>query len=109
MLSQFVSVYVPSKSPTGPIPRKDHTRAVRRIAAEFSKVLGGATAYPARGYWNSESTGLTEESITIVRAYYTPENAAAALQTCNDLAAGLKAEFAQEAVTIETESGIEFI
>jgi hypothetical protein len=109
MLTQFVSVYVPSTNGAGRIPKASHNAAVRRVASELSRILGGATAYPARGFWNSDTAGLVEESITIVRSYYIPSQAQEAQDICHALAAGIKAEFAQEAVTIETESGIEFI
>lgn len=109
MLDKFVSVYVPSTQHAKAITRAAHKHAVQHVAAAFSKVLGGATAYPARGYWQSESAGLIEESITIVRSYYVPGQAAEALELCHALAIDLKSTLQQEAVTIETNDGIEFV
>lgn len=109
MLTKYVSIYVPSTRHAVPITAEEHKSAVSHVAGEFSKVLGGATAYPASGYWQSDTAGLIEESVTIVRSYYTPELVAQAQALAHSLAEGIKVQFGQEAVTIETEEGIEFI
>lgn len=109
MLTSFVSVYVPSTVHAAKISRAAHHAAVSKVAGAFSKALGGATSIPARGYWQSESEGLIEESITIVKSYYVPSQAQEAIELCRALALGIKTEFAQEAVTIETNEGIEFL
>lgn len=100
MLNQYVSVYVPGTRHAAPLPAAEHEAAVRRVAGAFSEVLGGATALPGLGFWNSASAGLISEHVTIVKAYHEAADQERAVSLARSLALALKAEFAQEAVTI---------
>lgn len=109
MLANFVSVYVPGTN--GASVRLSRERQ-REIADETARALslrfGGATAIPSTGYFVGENGALVKERVIIVKSYH-DKPIAEALDIARDLAAGLKARLNQEAVTVETESGIEFI
>lgn len=109
MLTKFVSVYVPSTRHAVPISRAEHDRAVRSVESAFSREFGGFTATPGVGGWLSDSKGLITEPVTIVKSYYTEDKAASALKIAQRVAKRLKKQFDQEAVSLETEQGLEFV
>lgn len=111
MLKNFVAIYVPSTRHGEPITDAEHQKAVELVAADWSRGFGGCTAIPATGYWKSPELGLIPEKITIVKSFY--DLATVPSTEAQDFARGwadrIKETFQQEAVTIETEEGIEFI
>jgi len=109
MLSQKYAVYVPgTKDVDRPLPpeeRKEWTLAtVRRMASVF----GGATAQEAMGGWIAEDGQLVVENVSIVYSY-------AAVKTVEyeahvrSIASWLAQELRQEAVTVETPDGLDFV
>lgn len=108
-MKNFVSVYITSTKNGGePIPARAHKAVVQRVAAQFTATFGGATCTAGTGYWQSDTKGIIQEKITIVKSYHALEPRAA-LAIVVPIAAAIKAEFNQEAVSVETESGLEFI
>lgn len=97
-LPQRVALYVPGTQ--GTATATDNAAQVERVAAEFSRMFGGATAATATGYWMSESAGLVEERTTIVYAACTEEQFGEHLAEVVELAQQIKREMRQEAVTI---------
>lgn len=107
MLKNFVAIYVPSTNGGKKITRRIHNVFVKEIALQFSNQFGGCTTTKGIGYWPGKS-GLITESVTIVRSYYDIDSTVA-LSLANVLASYIKTKLNQEAVSIETESGLDFI
>lgn len=97
-LPQRVALYVPGTQ--GPATATDNAAQVERVAAEFSRMFGGATAQESTGFWMSEAAGLVREKTTIVYAACTAEQLRDHLPDILTLAQQIKAEMQQEAVTI---------
>lgn len=98
-LSQRVALYVPGTQ--GPATATDNAAQVERVAAEFSRMFGGATAQESTGFWMSEAAGLVREKTTIVYAACTAEQLRDHLPDILTLAQQIKREMAQEAVSAE--------
>jgi len=108
-MNKFIAIYVTSTRNGGePLEPETHKTTVSEICAQFSKSFGGCTCLPATGYWLSNTKGLIEEPITIVKSYHTLETRDA-LAIVTPIAEVIKYRFNQEAVSIETELGLEFI
>lgn len=97
-LDHRVSVYVPGTVDTD--KAADNRQQVERVAAEFSRMFGGATATTATGYWMSDTAGLVAETTTIVYAACTAEQLEKHLAAVVELARQIKREMRQEAVTV---------
>lgn len=97
-LPQRVALYVPGTQ--GPDTATDNAAQVERVAAEFSRMFGGATAQESTGFWMSDTAGLVRETVTIVYANCTAEQLRDRLPDVLTLAQQIKAEMQQEAVTI---------
>lgn len=97
-LPQRVALYVPGTQ--GPDTATDNAAQVERVAAEFSRMFGGATAQESTGFWMSDTAGLVRESVTIVYAACTAEQLEKHLPDVLTLAQQIKQDMAQEAVTI---------
>lgn len=98
-LSQRVALYVPGTQ--GPDTATDNAAQVERVAAEFSRMFGGATAQESTGFWMSEAAGLVREKTTIVYAACTAEQLRDNLPAVLELAQQIKREMQQEAVSAE--------
>ena len=98
-LPQRVALYVPGTQ--GPDTATDNAAQVERVAAEFSRMFGGATAQESTGFWMSEAAGLVREKTTIVYAACTADQLRDRLPDILTLAQQIKAEMAQEAVSAE--------
>lgn len=98
-LSQRVALYVPGTH--GPATATDNAAQVERVAAEFSRMFGGATAQESTGFWMSNTAGLVCETVTIVYANCTAEQLRDRLPDILTLAQQIKREMAQEAVSAE--------
>lgn len=98
-LPQRVALYVPGTQ--GPDTATDNAAQVERIAAEFSRWFGGATAQESTGFWMSDTAGLVREAVTIVYANCTADQLRDNLPDVLTLAQQIKAEMQQEAVSVE--------
>ena len=98
-LSQRVALYVPGTQ--GPATATDNAAQVERVAAEFSRMFGGATAQESAGFWMSNTAGLVRESVTIVYANCTADQLRDRLPDILTLAQQIKAEMQQEAISAE--------
>jgi hypothetical protein len=106
-LPQRVALYVPGTQ--GPATATDNAAQVERIAAEFSRMFGGATAQESTGFWMSDTAGLVRESVTIVYANCTAEQLEKHLAAVVELARQIKAEMQQEALSCEIGSTLYII
>lgn len=111
MLSNYIAIYVPGTTQeTQAITEAQHQKTVEKVGAQLSAKFGGASAYDVRGFWMSDVHGLVIDRITVVKSFYNGDyTSAEVLEFARHIAQGLKDEFNQEAVTIETPEGIEFI
>lgn len=109
MLHNFVSVYVPGTTGlNGDLSPEQQTQYTQETARRLSAEFGGATASTASGYYVSDSGVLVEERVIIVKSYHdSPVDSA--LEFARTIAQWLKDELSQELVSIETESGLEFV
>lgn len=98
-LPQRVALYVPGTQ--GPATATDNAAQVERVAAEFSRMFGGATAQESTGFWMSDTAGLVRETVTIVYANCTADQLRNRLPDILTLAQQIKREMAQEAVSVE--------
>ena len=98
-LPQRVALYVPGTQ--GPATATDNAAQVERVAAEFSRMFGGATAQESTGFWMSDTDGLVRESVTIVYANCTAAQLRDNLPDVLTLAKQIKAEMQQEAISAE--------
>ena len=98
-LPQRVALYVPGTQ--GPATATDNRQQVERVAAEFSRMFGGATAQESTGFWMSDTAGLVREAVTIVYAACTAEQLRDNLPAVLNLAQQIKAEMQQEAISAE--------
>lgn len=106
-LDHRVSVYVPGTVDTN--QQTDNRQQVERVAAELSRMFGGATATTATGYWMSDTAGLVAESTTIVYAACTAEQINDHLPAVVELARQIKREMRQEAVSVEIDGALYLI
>lgn len=106
-LPQRVALYVPGTQ--GPDTATDNAAQVERVAAEFSRMFGGATAQQSAGYWLSDTAGLVREAVTIVYAACTAEQLRDRLPDILTLAQQIKAEMQQEALSCEIGSTLYII
>lgn len=93
-----VALYVPSTQDIN--HATDNAAQVERVARDFCGWFGGATAQQSAGYWLSDTAGLVREAVTIVYAACTAAQLREHLPDVLTLAQQIKAEMAQEAVTI---------
>ena len=109
MLKSFVSVYVPGTTGlTGELTKQKQAEYARETARKLFAEFGGATAIPSTGYYVSDDGTLVEESVIIVKSYH-DKPAESALEFARTIAQWIKDSLGQEAVSVETESGLEFI
>ena len=106
-LPHHVALYVPGTQ--GPDTATDNAAQVERVAAEFSRMFGGATAQESTGFWMSDTAGLVRESVTIVYANCTAEQLEKHLAAVVELARQIKAEMQQEALSCEIGSTLYII
>jgi hypothetical protein len=113
MLKNFVSVYVPSTNGTrGALAPETRQEVLTDVARKLALEFGGCTAQEGLGFWVSDSDqGLVQERVTIVTSFYDSKTVqpAAALVFAESIAKTIKALLNQEAVTVQTESGLEFV
>ena len=101
-LDHRIAIYVPGTVDTD--KTADNRQQVERVAAEFSRMFGGATATTATGFWQSESAGLVAETTTIVYAACTAQQLEKHLADVVEIARQIKREMRQEAVSLECDS-----
>jgi hypothetical protein len=109
MYSRKIALYVPSTQNVGkPLPEGKHEKLVSQVAEQFTKAFGGATATAGEGFYTAENGELIRERVTIVTSYH-DKTTSEALSIVIPIAKVIKTRYGQEAITIETELGIDFI
>lgn len=97
-LDHKLAIYVPGTN--GVDQEADNSEEVKKVAAIFSELFGGATATEASGFWQSETAGLVKERVTIVYSNCTEEQARENIEKVLELAQALKISMKQEAISI---------
>lgn len=106
MLKNKVSIYVPSTYRDQAAPENVINYYVNDTLKKLSVMFGGATATTATGsYYSTELDKLITENITICYAYCSDYDRAALVAICDNL----KTVFEQEAISLETPAGLEFV
>lgn len=108
MLTQFYTLYIPSTVDTD---RKiDNTAIVEKYAAKLSSLFGGATITQGSGCWVRQDNGsLVIEPVSLVKSFCTSSDFEKFGAEVRTLALQLKIELTQEAVSLETPQGLDFI
>jgi len=109
MLTARYAVYVPGTTNTNqPLPTKERKEWTLATIRRMSYVFGGATAQEGLGGWIAENGELVIENVNIVFSYAT--NKSPEYETAvRDIAAWLAQSLCQEAVTVETPDGLDFV
>lgn len=106
MLKNKVSIYVPSTYKDVKAPENVVNFYVNDTLKKLSVMFGGATATTATGsYYSPELDKLITEQITICYAYCDNYD----LQALQSICENLKVVFMQEAISLETPEGLEFV
>lgn len=106
-LNAKVAIYVPSTTDIN-VPT-DNKEYVNNVMTKFSEWFGGCTSTPAVGGWVSNSGALVVEKVTIVYAFCTPESFGEHFEEVYALAAEIRDEMKQEAVTLEYNGQVKFV
>jgi len=106
MLRKKVAIYVPSTMHDEPAPENVVNYYVNDTLKKLSVLFGGATATRAVGSWYStELNKLITENITICYAFCDEYDHEKLVAICDNL----KTVFEQEAISLETPAGLEFV
>lgn len=104
-----VALYVPSTIDIDKkLPPESAARAVNATMRLLSRLFGGATAMPANGAWLASNGELVIENVTIVYAF-AAELSADAMNEIRYYASAMRRVLGQDAIALETNSGLEFI
>lgn len=107
MLSNYVSLYIPgTRDINTPLAAKEKRELIREYAGRLSREFGGCTAIPSMGFYVSSDGKLIEEKITILKSFTDNPKAD---DIAKEYAKELKKRLSQESVTVESNSGIDFI
>ena len=106
-LNAKVAIYVPSTTDVN-VPT-DNKEFVSKVMTKFSEWFGGCTSTPAVGGWVSNSGVLVVENVTIVYTFCTPESFGEHFEEVYTLAAEIRDEMKQEAVTMEYNGQVKFV
>ena len=108
-LSCSVAVYVPSTINVNEKMSKAEVKEYTDfVLGGLSALFGGATAYDAKGAWNSEK-GLVLEDVKVCKSYCTSEQLKAGIDRVLSLCQELKSELKQEAISLEINNKLYFI
>jgi len=95
-LSHCVKILVPSRN----------LEDVKSYAAELSRVYGGCTIYPGiNGTWVNDLGELIDDPIIILESYYQDQSIDHAIE----IAATIKTEFNQDAVSLINDNSLYLI
>lgn len=110
-LDHIIKVYLPNTQDTdGQVNGKKREGLLAEGLTLFASLFGGATAHEAIGAWQSATLNkLVTERVTIVENYATKEAIEEGLQAVLDYCQRIKAELAQEAISLEYDNRLYFI
>ena len=108
-LNHKICIYVPSTYEGNKPAKRMQKKAVKKAAVRFSRLFGGATATPAKGFWFSSEKGLIPEAQTLVYSYCTEADKTAHLESVKTFAKALCKWMKQEAVTVEVDNTMQFV
>ena len=108
-LKNKVEIYVPSTYNGNKPARIMQAFKVKKIAKALAAMFGGATATRAEGYYISDTKGLIKEKQMIVFACCDDKGLIQYKEQVKQLAAGLRDEMKQEAITITINGEMSFI
>lgn len=108
-LNNRVSIYVPSTTDGNKPAKRLQKKVTKHTARVFSRIFGGATAYKARGYWNSSEKGLIAEEQNIIFSACTEADREKNTARVFSLAKFICKYMKQEAVTVEINNTLYFV
>lgn len=104
-----VSVFVPGTCGAEPRPELQK-EVVSFTARKMSEVFGGATAYPARGYWIGGDGELVEEDVVRLSSFVPHDvTTSHAERVVQSLARKIRLGMQQESVLYEVDSQARFL
>ena len=104
MLCHRITFYVPSTKNVGnKLTRQEQKALTERVQNFMANTFGGFTSVKGIGGWKQ-----IRERVTLVTSYH-DKTTAEALAIVLPLAEAIKSEYGQEAITLETEQGCDFI
>lgn len=109
MLTDRVTIYVPSTTDGNKPAKGLQKRVTKHTARVFSRIFGGATSYKARGYWNSSEKGLIAEEQNIIFSACTKADREKNTARVFSLAKFICKYMRQEAVTVEIDNTLYFV
>lgn len=109
MLTDRITIYVPSTKDGNKPAKGLQKRVTKHTARVFSRIFGGATAYKARGYWNSSEKGLIAEEQNIIFSACTEADREKNTARVFSLAKFICKYMKQEAVTVEINNTLYFV
>jgi hypothetical protein len=101
------AVYVPSTINVN--EETDNNEQVIFVMKRLSELFGGATSTPSKGGWVCQNGDLVIETVNIVYAFCTSEQAVEKFEDVLSICEKLKREMNQEAVTLEYNGQIKFV
>ena len=108
-LKNKVEIYVPGTYKGNRPARIMQSFKVKKIAKALAVMFGGATATKAEGYYISDTKGLIKEKQMIVFACCNDNRLIQYKEQVKQLAAELRDEMKQEAITITINGEMSFI
>lgn len=107
MLDKYYAIYVPT---TYEVDKKINNKPfVKIISSKMAELFGGATIYNADGAWLAKNKKLVNEKITIVKSYCDNDTFIKNEGKIKKIAYWLCEAMKQEAVSVETSQGLQFI
>jgi hypothetical protein len=104
-----VAVYVPSTlKGNQPAPPELIEKWVRASKIKMAGLFGGFTTLTGQGGWLSDTHGLIEETVTMVRSF-TDEEGLKRIGEVKELAKQMAIEMEQEAISVEVAGELNFI
>jgi len=109
MLTDRVTIYVPSTTDGNKPAKRLQKKVSKHVAKKFSCMFGGCTQQAASGFWVSDSKGLIEEKQNLIFAACTPQDREKHLQDVLTIAKAIAKYMKQEAVTVDNNGTLLFI
>lgn len=109
MLTDKVTIYVPSTTEGNKPAKRLQKKVSKHVAKKFSCMFGGCTQQAATGYWMSETKGLIPEKQNLIFAACTTEDREKHLQDVLTIAKAIAKYMKQEAVTVDNNGTLLFV
>jgi len=102
-MSESVTVYIPTTINVN--QAVDTTEWVHIVSRELSELFGGATITQGSGCWVSDTEGLVEEKVIMVKSYCV-QLTGELVQKVIELCQKMKITLSQEAISLEVNNSL---